>query len=195
MGGPRNSVDPIEKNTCCSCREWNQLLRCPVRNATTIVTISGFFNHLKSRDYRINTSCKITKFCMFPIQVTVFCIPIIIKRRSFSYTLTDCFLNENGMCSMWDKNLTLIWFKQSVLKELNKKGRQQSFTLISNNGHLPTSYIFITPDYEGSRYVGVIYQNSQRPIPDDRNFDTAREPLISHTNSVLSKWQQNLRCH
>lgn len=109
LGGPRNGVDPIEtKNTCCSCREWDQLFHCPVRNATTIVTTPRFFNHLKSRDCRINTSCKVTTFCMFHVQVNVFCIPIITKHRSFSYTLTGCFLNEDGKCSVWDKKLTLI---------------------------------------------------------------------------------------
>jgi len=72
---------------------------------------------------------------MFPIQVSEFCIPIITKHRSISYTLTCCFLNEDGICSVWDKKLTLI--KWPVLKGLNKEGRQKSLTLLSNNSHLP----------------------------------------------------------
>lgn len=59
----------------------------------------------------------------------------------------------------------------------------------------PSTSVFSATDYERSRYVGVTYQNTQHHIPEDRNFDTAREPLISHTNSVLSKRQPHLRCH
>jgi hypothetical protein len=49
---PRSGVDPIEKrNVCWSCRESNQVLSCPARNAATRkTTISRFFNHLKPRD-------------------------------------------------------------------------------------------------------------------------------------------------
>jgi hypothetical protein len=92
LGGPRNGVDTIEKkNRCCSCREWNQLLHCPVSNETTIVTISRFSIHLKSRDYRINTSCKITKFVCFPYRLLYFV--------SHHNKTPIIFLYTNRLCS------------------------------------------------------------------------------------------------